>query len=465
MSYGIRRVAVLGAGTMGAAIAAHVANTGLPVDLLDIAPTELTPEEAQKGISLDSTEIRNRIVQAGFERMRKSRPPALMSESAAGLIRLGNFAEHLARLREADWILEAVVEELSAKRELMKRIDDLRDPSAIVSSNTSGIPLSKIAEGRSASFREHFLGTHFFNPPRYMRLLEIIPTGDTRPAVVETMRAFAEHTLGKGVVLAKDTPNFIANRIASYAGMQKVWYALTNGYSIEDVDALTGPLIGHPTTATFRLADLVGLDVKLDVAQNLYRLVPDDESRDVLRVPEPLARMREAGLLGNKTGSGFYRRTQRDGQTTFDVLDLDSLTYRPAQRPDSPLLAQAQERKDLAERLRFLLGQAEADRGARFIRDTLLPVLAYAARRVPEISDSLVEIDRAMEWGYSQEAGPFRTWDLLGVPETIEQMNRLGLEVASWVKSMVARGNLSFYRREAGRELVYSPVAERYVPM
>lgn len=465
MSYDIRRVAVLGAGTMGAAIAAQVANAGLPVDLLDIAPTELTPEEERKGLSLESPAVRNRVVQAGFTRMRRAKPPALMARSVADRIRLGNFADHFERLHDADWILEAVVEDLTIKRELMERVETVRKASAIVSSNTSGIPLSQIAEGRSASFREHFLGTHFFNPPRYMKLLEIIPTPETEPEVVECMRILADRVLGKGVVLAKDTPNFIANRISSYSGMQKVRYALDNGYSVEEVDALTGPLIGHPKTATFRLADLVGLDVKLRVAENLYGLVPEDESRETLRVPEPLERMRQAGLLGNKSGSGFYRRSQRDGQTVFDVLDLDSLTYRPARQPDLPLLAEAWQRKDLGERLRFLLEQAETDRGARLVRDTLLPALAYTACRVPEISDSLLEIDRAMEWGYAQEAGPFHTWDLLGVPQTVDQMDALGLEVAPWVRTMLERGNRSFYRQEDGRRLVYSPMAERYEPV
>jgi 3-hydroxyacyl-CoA dehydrogenase len=465
MSYRIRRVAVVGAGTMGAGIAAQVANAGLPVDLLDIAPETLTPEEERKGLALDSSAVRNRIVRAGFERMRKARTPHLMAPSVAERIRLGNVEDDFGRLREVDWIVEAVVEKPEIKRPLMERVEAIRAADSIVSSNTSGIPLTQIAEGRSDAFRRHFLGTHFFNPPRYMKLLEIIPTEDTDPELVEFMRTFAERVLGKGVVLAKDTPNFVANRIGSWSGMQKVNYALDHGYSIEEVDALTGPLIGHPKTATFRLADLVGLDVKLDVAGNLYGLVPEDEARETLRIPEPLQRMRQAGLLGNKTGSGFYRRAQRDGRTVFDVLDFDSLTYRPAQNVDWPPAAEVGTIKDLGERLRFLLAQGERDRGARFIRDTLLPVLAYAARRLPEIADSPLEVDRAIEWGYAQEAGPFRVWDLLGVAETVDQMDALGLNVAPWVRQMVAGGNATFYRRENGCELVYSPVTQRYEPV
>jgi 3-hydroxyacyl-CoA dehydrogenase len=462
MTYRIRRVAVLGAGTMGAGIAAQVANAGLPVDLLDIAPETPTSEEERKGLTPDTPAVRNRIVRAGFERMLKARTPHLMAPSVAERIRLGNFAGDFDRLRDADWIVEAVVEKPEIKRPLMERIEAVRSRDTIVSSNTSGIPLAQIAAGRSAEFRQHFLGTHFFNPPRAMKLLEIIPTADTDPALVEFMRAFGERVLGKGVVLAKDTPNFVANRIGSWSGMQKVNYALDRGYGIEEVDALTGPLMGHPKTATFRLADLVGLDVKLDVAGNLYGLTPHDESRETLRIPEPLQRMRQAGLLGNKTGSGFYQRTKRDGKTVFDVLELDSLTYRPAQPADLPVLAEAGKLKDLGERLRFILSRAESDRGARFIRDTLLPVLSYAACRLPEIADSPLEVDRAMEWGYAQEAGPFRTWDLLGVPETAAQMESLGLEVAPWVQAMLAAGNTTFYRREDGCELVYSPVTERY---
>jgi 3-hydroxyacyl-CoA dehydrogenase len=462
VTYRIRRVAVLGAGTMGAGIAAQVANAGLPVDLLDIAPDQLAPEEERKGLPLDHPAVRNRIVRAGFERLRKARPPGLMAPSVGARIRLGNFADDFERLRTADWIVEAVVENPAVKHELMEQVEAVRSPSAIVSSNTSGIPLAQIAEGRSAGFRRRFLGTHFFNPPRYMKLLEIIPTADTDPELVEFMRAFARRALGKGVVLAKDTPNFIANRIGSWSGMQKTHYALDHGYSIEEVDALTGPLIGHPKTATFRLADLVGLDVKLDVAGNLYSLVPEDPSRDTVRVPEPLDRMRRAGLLGNKTGSGFYRRAQRGGRTVFDVLDLDSLTYRAAQPIDLPLVAEAGKRRDLGDRLRFVLVQAETDRGARYVRDTLLPALAYAAAHLPEIADSPLEVDRAMEWGYAHEAGPFRIWDLLGVQETAEQMEALGLDVAPWVRTMVAEGIGSFYRCSGDRELVYSPVTERY---
>jgi 3-hydroxyacyl-CoA dehydrogenase len=272
---------------------------------------------------------------------------------------------------------------------------------------------------------------------------------------------FVERVLGKGAVVAKDTPNFIANRLGSFAGMHDVRYAFEHGYSIEEVDALTGPLVGRPKTATFRLFDQVGLDVMVAVAGNLYELAPEDESRDVLPAPEPLQRMQAAKLLGNKTGGGFYRRGRRDGQTVFDVLDLDTLEYRPAAKPDLPIVPAARDHDDLGARLRFLLDKADEDRGARYLRDTLLPSLAYAARRVPEIADSLVEVDHAVEWGFGYELGPFRAWDAIGVADGVARMEALGIEVPAWVSEMLAAGNAAFYRDGQ----VYSPLARAYGPV
>src|SRR2546428_11097035 len=369
MTHHIHRVAVLGAGMMGAAIAAHAQNAGLAVDLLDIAPPGAKGKE------------RNSIVKAGFERMLKAKPAALMEPSLAEHIRLGNFEDDFERLKEADWILEAILEKLEPKQELMARIEQIAHPDAIISSNTSGIPLSRITESRSKRFKRCFLGTHFFNPPRYLKLLEIIPTADTDPEVAEDMRTFGERVLGKGVVIAKGTPNFIANRIGSYSGQQAIRYALEHGYGIEEDDALTGPLIGRPNTATFPLMDQVGLDIPLGVAQNLYELIPEDQFREELVSPEPLLRMAKAGLLGLKTGSRFYQRTKRDGQSVFDVIDLETLDYRPAQQPELPIVRAAQNEGDLGGRLRFLVSKADEDRDARYIRDTLLPSLAYAAWR------------------------------------------------------------------------------------
>ncbi|MGH3147356.1 MAG: 3-hydroxyacyl-CoA dehydrogenase family protein, partial [Rubrobacter sp.] len=429
MSHGIRKVAVLGAGTMGAAIAAHCANAGLEVDLLDIAP--------------DDGDDRNGVVQAGYERMRKARPAALMSEAVAGRIRTGNFEEDFDRVGEADWVVEAVVEKLEPKRQLMERVEAVAKEGAVLSSNTSGIPLHQVAEGRSEAFRRRFLGTHFFNPPRYLKLMEIIPTEDTDPEIVEAVRNFGERVLGKGGVIAKDTPNFIGNRLGSFAGMQSARYAFENGYGIEEVDAITGPLIGHPKTATFRLNDQVGLDIAVGVAENLYEAVPEDESREELRPPEKLGEMQERDLLGNKSGAGFYKRDKREGKTVFDVLDLEIFEHRPAENPEVPIAEEAQRQGDLGSRLRFLIEKADEDRHARYVRDTLLPYMAYASRRVPEISDTLEDADHAMEWGFAHQTGPFRTWDLLGARETVEKMDSLGIEVGGWVREMLDAGNES----------------------
>src|ERR671916_439576 len=451
MTHSIRRVAVLGAGTMGAAIAAHCANAGLQVDLLDIAPKD--------------GEDKTPVVDAGYDRMVKARPPALMAKEVARRIRTGNFDDDLERVAEADWVLEAILERLEPKRELAERVEALAKEDAIISSNTSGIPLHQIAEGRSESFRRRFLGTHFFNPPRYLKLLEIIPTEETDEEIVERVRNFGERVLGKGGVIAKDTPNFIGNRLGSFAGMQAVTYAFENGYSIEEVDAITGPLIGHPKTATFRLNDTVGLDIAVGVAENLYEAVPEDESREDLKPHPKLKEMQEKDLLGNKTGAGFYKRDKRDGNTVFDVLDTETFEHRPAEDPDVPIVAEAQKQGDLGARLRFLVERAEEDRHARYIRDTLYPYMAYASRRLPEISDTLEDADHAMEWGFAHETGPFRTWDLLGVRDTVGRMEALGIEVGPWVKEMLEGGNESFYKTEGGRELQFSPVGKQYEPV
>jgi len=450
MSHRIRKVAVLGAGTMGAAIAAHCANAGLEVDLLDIAPDE---------------DDKNAVVEAGFQRMQNARPAALMGENVADRIRIGNFEEHFGRVGEADWIVEAIIEKLQPKRELMQRVEDTARKDAIISTNTSGIPLHSISEGRSEEFKRRFVGTHFFNPPRYLKLMEIIPTEDTDPEIVEAVRNFGERVLGKGGVIAKDTPNFIGNRIGTFAGMQSARYAFENGYGIEEVDAITGPLIDHPKTATFRLNDQVGLDIAVGVAENLYEAVPEDESREELKPPEKLEEMLEKDLLGNKSGAGFYKRDKRDGKTVFDVLDLETFEHHPAENPEIPIATEAQQQGDLASRLRFLIEKADENRHARYIRDTLLPYMAYTSRRVPEISDTLEDVDHAMEWGFAHQTGPFRTWDLLGVRETVEKMESMDIDVASWVKEMLEAGNETFYKIESGTELQFSPVSKEYEPV
>ncbi len=421
MTRSIRRVVVIGSGTMGGGIAAHFANAGVPVSLLDIS---------------------QQIVAASFERMKKAKPPAFFTPETANLVTIGSLDEHEAWISEGDWIVEAIIEDLAAKRALVARIDRLRRPDSIVSSNTSGLPIAKIAAEASPDFKSHFLGTHFFNPPRYMKLLEVIPTKETKPEITAFVREFAEVRLGKGVVMCKDTPNFIANRLGSISGATLLDFVLANGYTIEETDAIAGPLIGRPKTAAFRLQDLVGLDVAASVAANLYGLIEGDESREVLRSPhiEQLRKKQmERGRLGDKSGQGFYKKEGNSIQT----LDLETGEYRPRREPEIPSIAAAMKIKSLPERLAFVLQQD--DKAGALTRHVTYNALAYAARRIPEITDDIVNVDRAMRWGFSHEMGPFELWDALGVRRTAEAMQKSGIIVAPWVTEMLARGQESFY--------------------
>ena len=467
MTYRIEQVAVLGAGTMGAAIAAHLANAGVRVLLLDLAPTELTQDERGRGLTLEDPGVRDRIVRQGWERCLAARPANLFSERRAELVSLGNFDDDLARITEADWILEAVVERLPAKQEMMARIEALRGPNSIVSTNTSGLPIRDIGAGRSAQFQAHFLGTHFFNPPRYLKLLEIIPGEHTKPEVLEFMRRFASERLGKGVIVCKDTPNFIANRLFSITNAFTLNFALSNGYSIEEVDQLTGELIGNPKTATFRLLDLVGIDIMADVTNHLYPSLAGDPFREVLqneKVGRLAAAMIEQGWLGRKSGQGFYRRVETEAGIEFWWLDPDSLEYRGPSRPRFASVGKHKDVLEVGERLRRIV--EEEDRAATFLWTTTAFGLRYAASLVPEVSPDLVSIDNAMRWGFMQELGPFERWDALGVAGSVGRMESEGMAVAPWVKEMLASGFESFYQREGGIPLAcYDPPTRRYEPL
>lgn len=450
MTYKIQTAVVLGAGTMGGGIAALLASVGIPVTLLDLP--------AQEG-------DRNRLVKALWERQVQARPAALFYADAARRVTLGNLEDDFDAVGRADWIVEAIIEQLGPKRELMARVDAARKPGSIVSSNTSGIPIHAIAEGRSEDFRRHFLGTHFFNPPRYLKLLEIIPMADTRPEVVAFMRDFGAQRLGKGVVIAKDRPNFIANRIGAFIGQYRMQAAIDNGYTVEEVDALTGPIIGNPKTGTFRLADLVGLDVMAHVVNNLYEYAPEDESRAAFVIPEVMQRLIAQNALGNKTGAGFYKKvTTPDGATEYHVLNLQTMQYEPPTQPRFDVIDQT---KDLAlpERIRAIFDRFADDRGGLFIVETTLPILAYAARRIPEIADSIADVDNAMRWGFNTEAGPFELWDMIGVRRGREMMRERDIAVPQWVDEMLAAGVESFYQRVDGRVVgVYQPQAH-YAPL
>ncbi len=434
---------------MGARIAAHLANAGIPTHLLDIAPSSRTDREQTAGLTLESPQVRNRIALAGLEAAKKSRPAAFFVPDHARRITVGNFEDHLSRVADADWIIEAVVENLEVKRSLLARVDQLRRPGSIVSTNTSGLPVNQIAEGRSQDFRRHWLGTHFFNPPRYLRLLELIPGRDTLMEVVERLAEFADRRLGKGVIVAKDTPNFIANRIGTFSLVNLMRLVEQEGLTVEEVDALTGPAVGAPKTATFRLLDLVGLDIVAHVIGNIFENAPDDERRDFYRVPPFLQQMLQRNWLGDKAGQGFYKKVGKGEGREILALDLKTLEYRPRQRPNFPLLEMVRNVDDPAERLRLLLN-AE-DRSGRFAWKALSEVLVYATCRIPEISDRILEIDQAMKWGFGWELGPFEMWDALGLAATVGRLEKEGRDVPENVRRMLAAGGTSFYRRQNGR--------------
>ncbi len=445
MSYAIRRVVVIGSGTMGGALAAHFANAGMSVSLLDIVPTQLNADEQKKNLTLEHPAVRNRIVNAGMHAVLKSKPAALFAPSVAERIRVGNLQDNFDFIAEADWILEAIVENLELKRALMERIDAARKSESIITTNTSGIPIAAIAKGRSKSFRQHFLGTHFFNPPRYMKLLEVIPGPDTSRKVVKFVKQFGEDVLGKGVVICKDRPNFIANRLGSFLGTYAMRYAYENDYRVDEVDSFTGPEIGHPKTATFRLCDLVGVDIMYHVADNLYNAVADDEARADLKPPEFLKLMVERKMLGNKTGGGFYKEVREEsGKKKFYALNLKTFEYEKPEKFFFDSVGNAEMVETLPEKLRAMT--TGDDRAAKFVWDTTAHYLAYASHRVPEIADDIVSIDNAMKWGFAHDAGPFETWDMLGVQETVARMEREDIAVAPWVKEMLANGNASFYQ-------------------
>jgi 3-hydroxyacyl-CoA dehydrogenase len=462
---------------MGGGIAALLAGIGIPTLVLDIVPDKLNAAETAAGLTLKDKEVRNRIVENGWKAVTKAKPPSILSQESLKLITLGNLEDDFDQLADVDWIIEVVIEKLEIKKSLFARIEAIRKPSAIVSSNTSGLPIQAMAEGRSKEFQEHFLGTHFFNPPRWLKLLEIIPHANTLPEVIQFMTAFGEDVLGKGIVLCKDTPNFIGNRLASITGAQALAYALDNGYTVEEVDSITGELIGHPNTATFRLNDLIGLDVVYHVMGNLYDLVPKDESREVLKHPAAnklLGTMLERKWLGNKTDVGFSKKVINDkGEREFWVLNLKAYEHEPPTKPRFKLVGEGRKIESLPERLRWLMDRAfdaaapEEDRRlARYLWATTAYALAYASRRIPEIADEFASVDRAVRWGFMHEMGPFEIWDALGVAKTVERMEADKLVVAPWVKEMLAAGCPSFYQQKDGRTVgVYDRVKKAYAPL
>jgi 3-hydroxyacyl-CoA dehydrogenase len=447
----IEKAVVLGAGTMGARIAAHFANAGLPCILLDIVPPGL-PQDAP-------FDARNKIVRAGLEAAKKAKPAAFFTAALAERIAIGNFDDDLARCAEADWIIEVVAENLEIKKNLLARVAQFRKAGAIVTTNTSGLPVHLIAEGMTEEFQQHWAGTHFFNPPRYLKLVELIPGPKTLPEVVETLSEYCDRRLGKGVVVAKDTPNFIANRIGTFSMLNALRLMGTLGMTIEEVDACTGPVIGQPKSATFRTADIVGLDVLMHVVKNIYETVPNDESREMYRVPALVEEMARRGWLGDKTGQGFYKRVKGEGEREILTLDVNTMEFRPRQKARFPSLENAKTIEDTTDRLRGLIGPVlegqKSDKAQQFLWALLSETCLYAARRVPEISDHVLDVDRAMRWGFAWELGPFQLMDAIGVKAFAAGVQKDGRMLPPVLEKLLASGRPSFYESEKGTTTVF----------
>ena len=460
MGYQIKKAAVIGSGTMGGGIAALLAGVGIETLLLDIPPTDSSPA--------DGPRTRNSIVAGNLKALQKMRPAQLYSPDDLHNIGIGNIEDNLQRVGDADWVIEVIVEKLEIKRALMARLVEVVKPDAIVSTNTSGIPISSIADGLPRQFTRRFLGTHFFNPPRYLRLLEIIPHAGTDSDIVDFMLRFGADVLGKGTVRCNDTPNFIGNRFMSMAGMQATNYALDHGYSVEEVDALTGPLIGRPKTATFNLNDLVGFDIAVGVARNLYHAIPDDPARELLmhqRNAELSDELLERGWLGRKTGRGFYHMRRDGAKKELWALNLQTLEYEPPGKPRFDSVGQYRRVEPLGERIRLLINAD--DRAGQYLWHLHAFLLAYASNRVPEVTDTIVNVDNAQKWGFAHQLGPFEIWDAIGVAETIDRFEADGYPVADWVKTMVADGRATFYRRDELGKVTgyYSPPDRAYLPL
>lgn len=453
----IRKVAVLGAGVMGSGIAAHLANSGVRSLLLDIVPPKAGPGE-----DTSSRVFRNKFALGALANLRKQKPSPITSEQALTYIEPGNFDDDLARLAECDWVIEVVKEDLAVKQALFARVEQHARKEAIITSNTSGLSIVGMTQGRSAEFRRRFFVTHFFNPVRYMKLLELVAGAETDPALVEVLHRFGEEVLGKGIVYGKDTTNFIANRIGVYGMMRTLADMQKAELSVEEVDKIFGPAMGRPKSAVFRTADIVGLDTFIHVAKNCYDTLTQDEERATFATPDFLQRMVEKGMLGDKSGGGFYKKHKGggDGDKEILVLDLKTLDYRAQNKVRYESLGAAKDVEDVRERVAVVLnGQ---DKAARFAERVTLDVLAYASRRIPEIADDVVNVDRGMRWGFGWDLGPFEVWDAYGVRKGVQRMKELGLQPAAWVEEMLATGRESFYAVEGARD-TYWDIASKSV--
>ena len=451
----IRTAAVIGSGVMGGGIAALLAGAGVKTLLLDIVPFDLTDDEKKNPVA------RNRIAQAGLDTVKISAPSLLMQQKDVNRITIGNLEDDFDKLSDCDWIIEVVVENLKIKQDLLKRIESVRKPDAIVSTNTSGIPLKAMSQDLGKEFKENFLGTHFFNPVRYMKLFEVIPGENTSQEVLNFMSDYSERILGKGIVWAKDTPNFVGNRIGVQGIVKAMQLMLQHDLKIQEVDALFGPVMGRPKTAMFKTSDLVGLDTLGHVAKNTYDLVTDDEARDSFAMPEFVTRMIEKGLLGKKTKSGFYKTDLTpEWKKIRKVIDPSTLEYTEYSKPDFKCLAEAKAAKTLPEKMKAIV--YGNDKGAKFAWETVANNLIYSANRIPEISDTILEIDNAMKWGFNFEMGPFESWDAIGLKESVAKMEQDGFNVPEKIKDMLAAGNDCFYKNENGKLSFYDFASKTY---
>ena len=454
MNRAIKKVAILGSGIMGSRIACHFANIGVEVLLLDIVPRELDDKEKSKGLSLEDKVVRNRIVNGALQSTLKSKPSPIYKKEFASLIEIGNFDDDMSKIKDADWIMEVVVERLDIKKIIFDKVVKHRKPGTLITSNTSGIPIHLMIEDRDEDFKKHFCGTHFFNPPRYLKLFEVIPTPETSPEITDFLMNYGRDYLGKTSVLAKDTPAFIANRVGIYSIMELFHVVTEMGMTIEEVDKLSGPVIGRAKSATFRTVDVVGLDTLVHVANGLYTGVPDDEAHDLFKLPSYIQTMMDNNWLGSKTGQGFYKKTKNaDGKKEILSLDLNTLEYRSKKRAKFATLEMTKTIDKVIDRFKVLV--KGKDRAGEFYRKTFSGLFQYVSNRIPEISDELYKIDDGMKAGFGWEHGPFQVWDAIGVEKGIKMMEAEGKKPAQWVYDMVASGQKSFYTLADGKMSYY----------
>ena len=458
----IKKAAVLGAGVMGSRIAALLAGADIPTYLLDIVPGELDKKDVQKGLTRESPEFRNKLAKMGIQGTIGTSPPALFIPDDARLITPGNFEDHLSWLSDADWIIEGVVEDLMIKKELLGKIEPFIKPDAIISTNTSGLSIDRISEGLSTQHKAHFMGTHFFNPPRHMKLLEIVPGSYTDKDLMSFMADFCERRLGKGVVFAKDTPNFIANRIGAYALVGVMKTTVEDGYTIEEADAITGPPMGRPRSASFRTSDMVGLDTLLKVIQNVCDNIYDEDEKQELAVPDFIRKMVEKGLLGEKTQQGFYKKVPGPAGSQIHTMDYNAMDYVPQRKTALPMLDEIKTSDTRTSLQRLVYSE---DRAGLFAWKTLKRMLLYCAARVPEIADDIVTADQAMRWGFNWELGPFETWDAIGLKKSVERMKREGDRIPEKIEHMLAADRENFYERRNGKSYYFDFAKDHYVEM